>query len=41
MSEGDVVQRHGEGRAVGEMGDDECVGNTTMFVDDDEVGDGL
>lgn len=37
MPKGDVVKRHGESRAMREMGDNEGVGDTTMFMDDDEV----
>lgn len=41
MSKGNVVEGHRESRAVGEMGDDKSVGDTTVFVHDEEIGNAL
>lgn len=38
MSKGNVVEGHRESGAVGEMGYDKGVGDTTVFVDDEEIG---
>jgi hypothetical protein len=41
VTQHDVVQRHGQRGTVGEVRDDERVGNTAVLVDYHEVGDTL
>ena len=41
VAENDIVEGHGEGGTVGKVRDDEGIGNTSVLVDEDKVGDAV